>query len=110
MNHQPMSRGMKITLAVMAVCILVPGGYGFGEKLRQFIYTVRNSDGGDFAIVPIANYLLVAAGMVCFFIYAILHGMFRNIEQPKFDMLDQEDALDQREEAERRKKHDAWSH
>lgn len=97
MIRMPESRGKRITLWVMAVGILLPGAYGFGEKLVQFIRTLNTEDGAGFTLIPISNYFFVAAGMACMLVWAIAHGMFRDIEAPKYDMLAQEEELDRRE-------------
>jgi hypothetical protein len=43
------------------------------------------------------NYLLASLGFFCLFLWAILHGMFRDIEQPKTTMLETERMLDEEE-------------
>ena len=91
------SRGKRIALLIIAAVILIPGAYGFTEKLIQFFRTLGTDRGADFTLVPISNYLFVAAGMACMLVWAILHGMFRDIEAPKFDMLEQEEALERGE-------------
>lgn len=91
------SRSKRITLMAMAIVILVPGAYGFGEKLVQFIRTLNTEHGAGFTLIPISNYFFVAAGMACMLIWAIAHGMFRDIEAPKYDMLEREEELDRRE-------------
>jgi hypothetical protein len=87
----------RIALAIIALCILVPGAYGFGEKLRQFILVLRTEEGAGFTLVPISNYFLVAAGMTCLLIWAIANGMFRRIEEPKYKLLENEEELDRRD-------------
>ena len=91
------SRAKRNTLLVIAAVILIPGAYGFIEKLIQFFRMLRVDRGVDFTLVPISNYLFVAAGMACMLVWAVLHGMFRDIEAPKFDMLEREEALERGE-------------
>lgn len=96
MNQPKDSRGKKILLWTITIVILVPGAFGFGEKLFEFFRTLTAKNGGaEFTLVPLSNYLLVAAGMACFFVWAIAQGMFRDIEKPKFDMLESEARLDE---------------
>lgn len=85
----------KIVLLLMTFAILVPAGLGFAEKLLQFFRTLSTDAEGRFTIVPISNYLLVGLGMGCLLVWAIFHGMFHDIEKPKFTMLEQEQKLDQ---------------
>jgi hypothetical protein len=45
------------------------------------------------------NYLLATTGFFCLFGWALLHGMFREIEAPKQRMLETEEWLDRQEAA-----------
>lgn len=106
----------------LALLILIPAGLGFGNKLREFFmlygshqaakqerellrqgelptvpqshFTQQEAEDGGFALVPLMNYLLVSAGFLLLFLAAMLHGMFRDIERPKREMLEQERLLD----------------
>lgn len=98
------SRGKRVFLILFALAILGPAGYGFVEKLMLFILAVKRDMIGGFTIVPVVNYLIVTAGMVCLLVWAVANGMFRNIEGPKYQMLEQEEKL---EEDERQARKDA---
>jgi nitrogen fixation-related uncharacterized protein len=82
-----------VTLA-FAVIILVPSMLGFGAKFLEFIHTFRDESDGAFAITPMVNYLLASLGFLCMLVWAILNGMFRDLERPKETMLEQERQLD----------------
>jgi len=84
----------KIVVLSMAVFILAAGLYGFGLKFWDFIRTVRKDREGRFALIPILNYLLASAGFACLFVWAAKNGMFKDIEKPKYDLLERERALD----------------
>lgn len=86
-----------ILLGFMAVAIVVPAAIGFVTKFVYFVKTLRTDNTGSFAIVPMVNYLVVAAGFFCLLIWAAYRGMFRDIEGPKYTMLDREDRLDRGE-------------
>ena len=94
------SKGHKLFLLAFALIFFVPAGFGFAEKLYMFMKTVgldpegRFAD-GRFAIIPLLNYLLVFAGMLCLLVWAIRNGMFRDIEGPKYTMLENERRLDE---------------
>jgi nitrogen fixation-related uncharacterized protein len=90
------SRWVRTIPAAMAVLILGPAAYGFVEKLFLFIQAVRRDLIAGFAIVPVVIYLVVTAGMACLLVWAIQQGMFRDVERPKFDMLEREAELDRR--------------
>jgi hypothetical protein len=91
------SRAKLIVLWTIAILILIPAAYGFVEKLMLFVLAVRRDLIGGITIVPIVNYLIVTAGMVCLLVWGIAHGMFRNVEQPKYDMLEREARLEAEE-------------
>jgi hypothetical protein len=42
----------------------------------------------------VLNYLLASMGFLCLFGWAAMHGMFRDVEQPKVTMLENEARLD----------------
>ena len=85
--------------AIMAVLILIPSMYGFIGKFIEFVHIYRGTSGGEFAVAPIMNYLLASTGFFCMFIWATWHGMFRDVERPKIEMLANEELLDRREAA-----------
>ena len=91
-----MSRAHRITLILFIVFLILPAAWKFVEKLLLFIQAARE-DGGDtaFAIVPVANYLIVFLGMLCLLVWAISNGMFRDIEEPKYTLLEKERRLDE---------------
>ncbi len=103
-NSAP-SRKKNIIIWLMAVGILFPGGYGFINKLIEFFKTLQMDSGGKFTIIPILNYLIVACGMTCLLIWAVAHGMFRDIEGPKYSMLNREIELEQLEKETGASKH-----
>ena len=77
----------------MAAVFIVPGAYGFINKFAEFYHTLRSDPEGSFTILPMLTYLAVAAGFICLLIWAILHGMFHDIERPKYTMLENEEKL-----------------
>lgn len=87
-------RSPDLTTIILALVILVPSLLGFANKFREFIALFRGDVDGVFALSPILNYLLASLGFFCLFLWAILHGMFRDIEQPKKTMLETERMLD----------------
>jgi NADH:ubiquinone oxidoreductase subunit 4 (subunit M) len=90
-------RAKTVVVILVTAGIVLPGGVGFVAKFVQFVRTLQTETGGGFTIVPIMNYLLVAAGFGCLLVWATARGMFRDIEKPKQTMLDRERALDERE-------------
>src|SRR4051812_6129349 len=91
------TRAQMITTIGFALLILVPSMLGFANKFREFILLYRGDVDGVFAITPIMNYLLASLGFFCLFFWAIYQGMFRDIEAPKFTMLENERRLDEQD-------------
>lgn len=94
------SRKKNLVLWIISVGIILPGAYGFIENFIQFIRTLRTVDGGGFTIIPLLNYMLMTAGFVCLLIWGVLRGMFRDIERPKYSMLEREAMLERWEHRE----------
>lgn len=91
------SRAQVITTIAFALVILVPSMLAFTNKFREFLLLYSGDADGVFAITPIVNYLLASLGFFCLFFWAISRGMFRDIEAPKFTMLENERTLDEDE-------------
>ena len=77
--------------------IVLPAAYGFTTKFVQFIRVLSQDERGAFTILPILNYSAVAAGFICLLLWAVAQGMFRDIERPKYTMLENEEELDRRD-------------
>ena len=88
-------RPQVITTIIFALVILIPSLLGFANKFREFIMIFRGDVDGVFAISPIMNYLLASLGFFFLFCWAIAHGMFRDLERPKYAMLENERRLDE---------------
>jgi hypothetical protein len=97
------ARRLNVTTLILAVFILIPACYGFGKKFFELLALVGDEE-GSFAVMPVLNYLLASLGFAMLFLWAMLHGMFRDIEAPKQTMLENEARLD----AEAEEARDAW--
>jgi hypothetical protein len=91
---QPTSRFQVRLTLLFAVLILIPSGYGFAGKFLELIRVYRGESDGAFAVAPMMNYLLASLGFFCLLLWAATHGMFRDIESPKYEMLEHEELLD----------------
>lgn len=94
-----MTRSLSWTVTlVLAVMILIPSMLGFVMKFQELVHITNSGDSqGGFAITPVVNYLLASVGFLCLLLAAALNGSFNDIEKPKFQMLENEDMLDQAE-------------
>jgi hypothetical protein len=94
------SRGHRWFLLIFTLLFILPAGVGFSYKLYEFInVSGLKAEGrfeeGRFALIPLMNYLLMFAGMFCLLLWAIYNGMFKDVESPKYTMLESERRLDE---------------
>lgn len=76
--------------------VLAAGGM-FIFKLFSFLKTIKKDELAGFAFDPIMIYAFVALGFMFLLAWAYLTGQFRDIERPKFEMLEKFDAQEQAE-------------
>jgi hypothetical protein len=81
--------------SLIAAAFLGPCLWGFGSKLFELVIVWQGDPEGAFAVAPIVNYLLASAGFLLLLGWAIFNGMFRDIELPKYSMLENERRLDE---------------
>ena len=80
--------------AAAVVFFLGPALFGFSIKFYELVRVFQGDASGAFAVTPIVNYLLAGCGFVLLFGWAAKNGMFRDIERPKFQVLENEARLD----------------
>ena len=90
------STAMMITVVFGAI-ILIPSLIGFVMKFGEMIALTDVVSDGGFAVTPVINYLLASAGFFFLLLWAACNGMFRDLEQPKYIMLENERELDRHE-------------
>ena len=78
--------------AILAFFLVAMGvaGVGFSLKIVEFADDLTTQDGLRFAGVHLLTYGLVAAGFLLLLLFAFLRGHFRDIEEPKYDLLEKE--------------------
>ena len=69
-------------------------GVAFVYKIAEFIFTLNESSVQGFADIPVAIYFVVAAGWLCLLVWCFVSGQFKNIEEPKYEMLRKEEDRD----------------
>jgi len=75
------------------VMVIIAGG-GFLMKLIEFVTVLLSDEPMQFAFLPVVTYLMVAAGYACLFFWAYISGHFKNIEAPKYRMLQMQNEID----------------
>jgi len=91
-------RGTARAVHAFFVLAAVVAGCTFIYKLFAFLQTIKKDELAGFAFDPIMIYGLVAAGFLFLLAWAYLTGQFRDIERPKYDMLER---FDEQERLER---------
>ncbi len=98
-DQEPSPRARWFLWAFSVTLVLVAGS-AFFMKLFEF-FNIATTDGSDALasfLIPVLNYLLVAAGFFCLFFWAYLSGQFRDIEAAKYRMLELHWEIEQQEE------------
>ena len=83
-----------IVTIVFAILILIPSMAGFVMKFMELVNLTQGEADGGFAITPVVNYLFASAGFFFLLLWAAVNGMFKDLEQPKHFMLQNERELD----------------
>jgi hypothetical protein len=103
LDREPPSRATRAFLWIFSIVMILTAGSAFGMKLIDFYVTATRKGSsalGSF-LVPVMNYLCIAAGFAALFVWAYARGQFRNVEEPKYRMLELNRLCD--EEWERRR-------
>ena len=102
-GERPPTRGTRRVLWIFSILMVAIAGSAFLFKLIEFFYTaVREGPSalGSF-LIPVMNYLLVAGGFMLLFLWAYFSGQFRDVEAPKYRMLEMQEQFDREEKARR---------
>ncbi len=91
---QPRRERAPRWLIAFFLVVLVSAGCAFVFKLVEFARTLHDAPDVSFALMPIVTYLVVAGGFFCLLAWALLGGHLRDVEGPKYFMLENERALD----------------
>ena len=89
----------RVFLWLFSIAMVVTAGTAFILKLIEFFATATRSGSDALAsfLIPVLNYLLVAAGFFCLFLWAYLSGQFRDLEAPKLRMVEMQREIDHQE-------------
>jgi hypothetical protein len=78
----------SLVVVGFAVAVLVIAGLGFVYKMTEFSMTIVKDDVEGFGGAAVAVYLLGVVPMVFLNLWAVFTGRFRDIERPKYRMLE----------------------
>jgi len=95
----PIERGTRVFLWIFSVLMILTAGSAFVFKFCEFFYiaTTSGADAMGSFLIPLANYLIVAAGFGCLFLWAYSRGQFRDVESTKLRMLEMQEHIDRME-------------
>jgi hypothetical protein len=71
-----------------AIAVMVIAGAGFIYKMTEFALTIARDDVEGFGAVAVATYLIGMLPIVFITLWAVLSGRFRDIERPKYRVLE----------------------
>jgi uncharacterized membrane protein YhaH (DUF805 family) len=77
-----------LILFTMTVLVMVVAGGAFVHKMFEFVLTIERGDVQGFGAVSIATYLLGMLPLLFLTLWAVLSGRLRDVERPKFRMLE----------------------
>ncbi len=100
MSETADSRRRGIVSMIFATAVLVFAGIGFVYKMTEFAATIVKQDIEGFGAVAIGVYLTGVVPLVFLTLWAIMSGRFRDIERPKYRMLEIHDELEDELEGE----------
>jgi cbb3-type cytochrome oxidase maturation protein len=96
---EPSVPGLNWFLWIFGPLVILVAGTAFIFKLIEFVHTATTTgpDAMGSFLMPVLTYLLVAAGYLLLFLWAYASGQFRDVEGPKYRMLEMQDEIDRRE-------------
>lgn len=83
---------------VFFVTAITAAGCMFIFKLFSFLQTIKKDELAGFAFDPILVYGFVAMGFLFLLAWAYLTGQFRDVERPKYEMIERFDAQERMEQ------------
>jgi nitrogen fixation-related uncharacterized protein len=76
------------TIVGFAVAVLVLAGLGFAYKMSEFALTIMKEDVEGFGAVAVSIYLIGMVPILFLSLWAVFTGRFRDIERPKYRLLE----------------------
>ena len=112
MKRQPRLRALpgrrrrsarRVVVLGFAVVVLLVAGLGFVYKMTEFTMTIVNDDIAGFGAAAVSVYLIGLLPLLFLTLWAVFTGRFRDIEEPKFRMLELDREIERGGELEARK-------
>ena len=80
------ARGLVVF--VFAIVVMAVAGLGFVYKMAEFVVTITRDEIAGFGAVAVATYLIGMLPIVFLTLWGVLSGRFRDVERPKFRLLE----------------------
>ena len=77
-----------MTVFGFAIAVMVIAGLGFSYKMTEFVFTIIRDDVEGFGAVAVATYLVGMLPLLLLTLWATFTGRFRDIERPKYRVLE----------------------
>lgn len=77
-----------LVVFAFAIAVMAIAGLGFVYKMTEFVVTISQDDVAGFGVAAVATYLIGMLPLVFLTLWGVLSGKFRDIEQPKFRVLE----------------------
>ena len=77
-----------LVVFAFAIIVMVIAGGAFVYKMAEFAMTIVKDDVEGFGAVAVATYLIGMLPIIFVTLWAVLSGKFRDIERPKFRLLE----------------------
>jgi hypothetical protein len=74
--------------------VVTIAGLGSTYRLTQFVATILKEELTGFGVISIATYLLGVIAILFLTLWALCKGHFRNLEAPKYRMMELNDEID----------------
>ena len=91
-KETPLPRTYRRYVHAFFVSAILVAGSLFVLKLFAFMKTIKKDELAGFAFDPIMIYAFVALGFLCLLTWAYVSGQFRDVESPKYEMLERFEA------------------
>lgn len=78
----------SLVLFTMTVLVMAVAGLAFVYKMAEFAMTMIEDDVAGFGAVTVVTYLLGMLPILFLTLWAVFSGRFRDVEAPKYRMLE----------------------
>ncbi|HEY8514073.1 MAG TPA: hypothetical protein VIS07_01000 [Candidatus Binatia bacterium] len=84
----------SVVLFAMTVLVMAVAGLAFVYKMAEFAMTMIEDDVVGFGAVTVVTYLLGMLPILFMTLWAVFSGRFRDIEAPKYRMLELDEQIE----------------